>query len=299
MFSQGLVPNKSPVLALNTVKTHFHDMYPILVRWMQASEDSQLFNPNITHEQFTAATYKLYEGVYGVTPAIPPVHHTAAMMPVPLQVTSVPYFQPGLVPVCQSYANLGAPPSLPSHIPPAIPTITIPHAPAILPPRHAIPFVTTSCNPYGMSSRPVAATSNIGAAWEQVPASRMLKPAATPQVCTVPPTQIEQPTEPADLIVLVRKHGKKLPMYKRNDDEWLLVEDVQRMYFPRMTTENFLKKFSSDSEPRCVAISEDIDKAFRQHYQMAPTDHFEVALMISSKSLDDLMLSNTSESEPK
>lgn len=168
------------------------------------------------------------------------------------------------------------------HLQPAIPVVNSP-TPGILTPE---PYSRPGSSASGADSDlRISSVTSLGG-----PSSQLLLPApptkvnlaTVKSVCTVPPTQLDTKTDLADAITLVRAHGKKIPVYKKGQESWVLCEDVQKTYFPRIQMMSFFKELK---ELKPVVISFEVNEAFRHHYDMTDVENFELPFMMAFGSI--------------
>jgi len=106
-----------------------------------------------------------------------------------------------------------------------------------------------------------------------------------------PPKKLASAEADAELISLKRFHGKKIPVFKAGPRsiEWVLLEDVQKTYYSRMTAESFFSLLSSTLPGIAVPISGDASKAFKSHYDMEESELFEEDIMLTFYSLSTIV----------
>ena len=161
----------------------------------------------------------------------------------------------------------------------------------INPPKHE-PISRSTADSHVLN-RPETSALSAGPA---VPSPYMPPKVSEPTLPAVPQkiSSVRRPTPPvsaenlADFITLHRVHGKKITTFKKGSAHWLLVEDAQKIYFPRMSLETFLEKIKDAGVLTCE-LSKEVATAFRLHYSMLESEEFEVNEMMTFYSLTEIV----------
>lgn len=287
----AIMPNQQPQFATVPINqpTNIHPKQqvskPATMTMMQFSQMGQQNQPNM--------------GMNFGPPIMSVGAHPPSAMMRPGMPQSLPPTMPGTMqPSVAPPRYPSAPPMVPVPVQSMVPE---PHA-AMQPVSTPEPFSRPgSGSSGGDSDLKISSVTSLNLATVQESSNILLpaqptkiNPASVKSVCTVPPTQLDTKADLADAISLVRTHGKKIPVFKKGTESWVLVEDIQKTYFPRISMQTFVKDVESKSPGVMVAISSEVDAAFRHHYDMMSEENFEVLLMMGFKSLPDIMTQFTS-----